>query len=265
MTSLDSVARRERVISHRGAAKFAPENTLAGLRTAARYGARWVELDVRLTGSGELVLMHDADLHRTTDGSGPVIAYSLESLAQLDAGSWFAAAFAGEHVAGFAEALGLCRELGLSMHVEVKSDDDHAAATVQALAHVLKIVPHGDMVLSSLVPEALLEAGRVLPQVTRALVLAEPCDDWAERAIALGCSAVHMNQEFLDDARLSEIAERRGDLSVRAFTVNVPERAEQLYACGIDAVFTDDPGRLLAPPQAVTRNSPRTRRRPPAA
>jgi glycerophosphoryl diester phosphodiesterase len=265
MSTLETPARRERVIGHRGAPKFAPENTLAGLRMAARYGARWVEFDVRLTGCGQLALMHDAELHRTTDGSGPVIAYPLQSLVQLDAGSWFAAAFSSEHVSGMSEALELCTELGMSVHVEAKSDESHAAATAQAVARVLEAVPHRDVVVSSLVPGVLVEAARLLPEVPRALGLEEPCDDWAERALALGCSAVHMDHEFLDDARLSEIAERRGDLIVRAYTVNLPDRAEELYARGIDAVFTDDPGRLLAPVEAVTRSSPRDRQRPPAA
>lgn len=265
MTTFDSTARRERIIGHRGAAKFAPENTLAGLRTAARYGARWVEFDVRLTGCGELALMHDAELHRTTDGSGPVIAYSMKSLAKLDAGSWFASSFADERVPSFTEALALCTQLGLSTHVEVKSDDAHAAAHAQAVARVLQAVPHHDVVVSSMTPGVLVEAGRVMPAVSRALGMEGIGDDWAERALALGCSAVHMDHEELDDARLEEIAQRRGDLTVRAFTVNLPERAEELYAHGVDAIFTDDPGRMLVPAAEVSRSASRDRKHPPAA
>ncbi len=265
MSSPDSLARRERVIGHRGAAKFAPENTLAGIRASARYGARWVEFDVRLTGCGSLALMHDDELHRTTNGSGPVIAFSLTSLAVLDAGSWFAAAFSDEHVPGFEEAMRLCHELGLSVHVEAKTDAAHAEATATEVARVIASVPHHELVFSSKCPEALLAAGRLLPEVPRALGLPDACDDWAERALVLGCSAVHMSEQWLDDERLREIAQRRGDLVLRAFTVNRPDRAEELFAAGIDAVFSDDPGRLLAPVDEVSRSVSRDVQRPPAA
>jgi len=212
-----------------------------------------------------LALMHDAELHRTTDGSGPVIAYSLASLEQLDAGSWFAASFAGEYVPGFEEALALCTELGLSVHVEGKSDDSHAVATAQAMARVLETVPHHDVVLSSMTPGVMVECAKLMPDMPRALGLEDACDDWAERTLALGCSAVHMDHEFMDEALLADIAEHRGDLIVRAYTVNVPERAEELYAHGVDAIFTDDPGRLLAPAGSVSRSGTRDRKHPPAA
>ncbi len=265
MTTPDLLDRRERVIGHRGAARFAPENTLAGFRTAARYGVRWVEFDVRLTGCGNLALVHDAHLHRTTNGSGPVLAFGLPALRRLDAGSWFAAPFAGEHVPSFPEALALCTELGLSVHVEAKSDAAHAVATAEAVARGLREIPHHEVVVSSMEPEVLVNAARLLPDVPRALGLAAPRPDWPEAALALGAEAVHMDHEWLDDAALDDVAARRGDLRVRAFTVNLPDRAEELYARGVDAVFTDDPGRLLAPLETVTRSEPRDRRRPPAA
>ncbi len=77
-----------RVIGHRGAMGHAPENTIASIRRAAALGAAWVEVDVRLTADGRLVLMHDATLGRTTDGEGLVQEATLAEIAALDAGAW---------------------------------------------------------------------------------------------------------------------------------------------------------------------------------
>ena len=94
-----------RIIAHRGASAAAPENTLAAIARAADLGARSVELDVMLSADGVPVIIHDTDLARTTNGTGPVAALAFEQLARLDAGSWFGAAFAGERIPSLADAI----------------------------------------------------------------------------------------------------------------------------------------------------------------
>ena len=83
-------------IAHRGASGYAPENTMAAFDKALEMKADYIEIDVQLSKDGEVVLMHDAMIDRTTDGSGTVDDYTLEELKQLDAGSWFGPQFAGE-------------------------------------------------------------------------------------------------------------------------------------------------------------------------
>jgi glycerophosphoryl diester phosphodiesterase len=87
-----------RVGGHRGASAVAPENTYAAFEQAIRDGASYTETDIRATSDGVLVLVHDATLDRTTDGSGPVSAMTLEELRRLDAGSWFGEAFHDERI-----------------------------------------------------------------------------------------------------------------------------------------------------------------------
>jgi glycerophosphoryl diester phosphodiesterase len=94
-----------RIIAHRGAKANAPENTLVAFKRAYDEGARWVEFDVKLTADGHPVLIHDEMLERTTDGRGEVRTKTLAEIQALDAGSWFAKAFAGERVPTLAEAL----------------------------------------------------------------------------------------------------------------------------------------------------------------
>src|SRR5262249_10835305 len=126
-----------KVIGHRGACAYAPENTLASIRKAAALGARWVEFDVRLTREGDLVLMHDGDVKRTTDGHGRVLQLSVPELQALDAGAWFGGAYGGERVPSLAEAIALLGELGLGANIEIKTDAFEASATAEALARIL--------------------------------------------------------------------------------------------------------------------------------
>ncbi len=93
------------ILGHRGTPKQAPENTLAGLRRALDMGLDGFEYDLRACATGEAVLMHDATLERTTDGSGPVRALSLPELFGIDAGAWFGRRFTGEPLPVFDEVL----------------------------------------------------------------------------------------------------------------------------------------------------------------
>lgn len=102
-------AKRILVIAHRGAHADAPENTLAAFRRAIELGCDYVEMDVRRTKDGALVLMHDRAVDRTTNGTGNVADLTLAEIRALDAGSRRGARWAGEKVPTFEEALALCK------------------------------------------------------------------------------------------------------------------------------------------------------------
>ena len=93
------------LVGHRGARAVAPENTLASFRRAWEDGADAVEMDVRLTADGAVVVIHDETVDRTTDGHGAVVEMSLEEVRRLDAGSWFDPAYAGERIPTLEEVL----------------------------------------------------------------------------------------------------------------------------------------------------------------
>lgn len=92
-------------VGHRGAMKFAPENTLAAFDKAIEMGARAIEMDVRMTADGHFIIMHDARVDRTTNGAGYVAKMTLAEIKALDAGSWFGEAFTGERAPTLIEAL----------------------------------------------------------------------------------------------------------------------------------------------------------------
>ena len=108
-------------IAHRGARLKAPENTIASFAQAVKDGGDAVELDVQLSKDGELVIMHDATVDRTTNGTGRVDALDLSDLKELDAGSWFSQEFQGEMVPTLQESLDWARGK-TGVDIEVKYD-----------------------------------------------------------------------------------------------------------------------------------------------
>ncbi len=97
------------IIAHRGASAERPECTLAAIRRAIDVGATAVEVDVRTSRDGRLFILHDSTLDRTTSGSGPASALTLEELQKLDAGSWFDAAYHGERIPSLLQAARQCK------------------------------------------------------------------------------------------------------------------------------------------------------------
>ena len=125
------------VIAHRGASAYAPENTLAAFELAVEMKADWYELDCLLAKDGTVIVSHDNDVDRCTDGKGLITEKSLAELKTLDAGSWYDAKFAGEHLPTLAESLAMAKDR-IGVYVEIKSvaDDGPLMAEMFAAAGI---------------------------------------------------------------------------------------------------------------------------------
>ena len=229
------------VIGHRGAAAYAPENTLAGLRRAKALGCAWVEFDVRLTADGALVVCHDASLDRTTSGSGLVAAQSLAAIRECDAGSWFARGFAGERVPTLEEALGLAAKLGLGANVELKADRGREYATAAAVATTVRSLRGGApaVLVSSFLVAALVALRELAPEIPRAVLFRVVPRGWAELALRLGVTMIGADHRRLRPRRIAAI--RAAGYRLAAYTVNDPARARLLFEWGATSVFSDAP------------------------
>lgn len=246
-----------RVIGHRGAATHAPENTLAGLRKAAELGTRWVEFDVRLSREGELILLHDDRIDRTSDGSGDAASMSLAELKRFDFGRWFSPSFTGERLPTLDEAVAVLAELGLGANVEIKPASGAERATGEAVGRYLakqwpeRLPPP---LVSSFKLPSLAACRDAAPAVARGLLLGRIEPGWRDVAAELGCRTIHANQKHLDERRIREVRDSGSPLL--AYTVNDPARATQLFAWGVDAVFSDCPDRLAPTLRVTTETSP---------
>jgi len=229
-----------RLLAHRGGGALAPENTLAGLRLAARLGYAGVEFDVKLTADGVPVLMHDDSLERTTSGHGPVAAAGFLEMRGLDAGTWFGTAFAGEHVPTFEAAANLCRALGLWANVEIKPCPGREVETGAAVARAAMRLWAGDAhppLLSSFSAPALVAAQASAPLLPRGLLAVDPPDDWRGALSELGCMALHL-QDGRATPELAAVVHAAG-YGLLCYTINDPDRAALLSALGVDCIVTD--------------------------
>jgi glycerophosphoryl diester phosphodiesterase len=235
------------VIGHRGAARCAPENTLAGLRRAKALDCRWVEFDVRLTADREPILLHDNWLGRTTDGRGLAVRLPLATLRRCDAGGWFAAEFAGEPIPTLAEAVTLLAGLELGANIELKTGRGDAADTGRVVAGALDRLWPPQLpapLISSFLPEALSAARQRAPRFARGMLFRSVPKDWRERAETLGCASIHVDHRRLTPATVAEI--RDSGYYLLAYTVNEPARARALLSWGVTSVFSDVPHIILA-------------------
>ena len=229
-----------RWIAHRGAGKLAPENTMAAFELGASHGFRMFECDVKLSADGEAFLLHDADLDRTTSGRGGAGALSWADLSRLDAGLWHSAAFAGEPLLHLDRLAAWLQAGGYAVNLEIKPTPGTERLTGEVVARRVERLWAGQAVkplLSSFQREALAAARDAVPALPRALLL----EDWQPDAVALarglGSVALVVHHAALDAAR---IAEGHGaGLRMLTYTVNDQDRAQALWAAGLDGLITD--------------------------
>ncbi len=231
-----------RVIGHRGAAAHAPENTLAGFRTAARLGVGGVEFDVRLTADDRLVLFHDSTLERTAGARGKVRALPAADLCARDVGAWFGPAFAGERMPLLEDAIAVLAELGLFANIEMKCEPGDAAATAAALADVLDRRwpdPAAPPLVSSFDHGALAALRAQAPQWPRGFLTPSLDGAWRARFDALDCATLHVGARNLRKAQVAQA--RTTGVPVAVYTVNDPWQAARLYRWGVDSLISDAP------------------------
>ncbi|AKT38952.1 glycerophosphodiester phosphodiesterase [Chondromyces crocatus] len=236
-----------RLLGHRGVrsvdgSEAPPENTLPAFEEAARQGADGIELDVRLCRSGEIVVLHDPDLGRSTRGEDPRHASDLPwaELRQVDLGG-------GARVPLLSEVLSFARSRSLPVNVEVKRDVPDRMALVRATARLLRSWdPRHALLLSSFDPPMLAALGLLLPYIPRALLVARDHHHEGVLRVApvLGVMAVHLERTLSTPDRLRAL-QRRGFL-VNIWTVNHVDEARDLASLGVDGLITDRPGCLRA-------------------
>lgn len=231
--------RYPRFFAHRCGGALAPENTLAGLRLAARLGYRGVEFDVMLCADGVPVLIHDETLERTSDGSGRVAETALAQLRRIDAGSRQHRAYAGEPIPTLEEAIACCSVLGLTANIEIKPADGVARETGTTVATMVLRDWRSAMppLLSSFSEEALAAARAAAPALPQALLVDAVPSDWLPRLRELGCMGLHCSARHLIPELAADFA--AAGVPFACYTVNSVADASRLFGLGAAALFTD--------------------------
>ena len=231
------------ISAHRGASGAFPENTLLAFNEAARVGVRSIETDLSLLADDSFAVFHDGSLGRTVTGDAPIGSFDRAGLANLDAGAWRDAAFAGTPVPALADLLSWQNKTGIGLNLEIKCHHQdyrrHAAALTCALAEVDPEI----ILISSFDAGCLAAIMLKLPKFARALIVEETPDDWRDIADRLQLDGFHLNHENLTFDQVGAIHD--GGLAVRCYTVNDAADVEKLLGYGVDLVMTDWPEKFI--------------------
>jgi glycerophosphoryl diester phosphodiesterase len=221
-------------IAHRGASGYAPENTHAAFARAISMGADATESDIRVSHDGELVLIHDATVTRTTDGRGPVADHTLDELRALDAGGWFAPAFAGERIPTLGELVeGFGRRVPLVLEIK------DAEATVSVVSTIRNARIGGHVQITSFLWPVVLDARRLAPELTLGFLSPEFDGDIIQRCVNRGIAQICPHVARLTAELVSE--SHQAGLLVRAYGVSRREQIATLFATGADGATVNWP------------------------
>ncbi|KTC81489.1 glycerophosphodiester phosphodiesterase [Legionella brunensis] len=235
----------DKIIGHRGASAYAPENTLAAFDKALALGCRYLEFDVMVSADGEPFVFHDDSLKRTTNGQGEVGLVTAEYLQSLDAGRWFSRHYRGEKIPHFREAIEWLTFSNAQANIEIKPyPGTTEQTTVAVLSHINRYWPQNKPLplVSSFDFAALTLCRSLAPEMPLGLLLDEWDKDWLQKAQELQCYSVHYSKRALTAARVQEVKAQGYALLV--YTVNRKRLAKKLFDWGVDAVFSDYPDLL---------------------
>ncbi|MBT3341777.1 MAG: glycerophosphodiester phosphodiesterase [Gemmatimonadetes bacterium] len=232
-------------IAHRGASAQAPENTLAAFEQAIRLGVDMLEIDVRASCDGEVVVIHDAAIDRTTNRVGQVAELSFEQLRQADAGSWFDAQFKGEQIPTLSEVLDLARHRAIVL-IEIKAD--HLAERV--LQQISAAGAQDAVVVQSFDPETVRRIKSIEPMMPTSLLMGDlpksPSRLRARRMVrevlAVGANALSIWHAALTPAFHEEM--RMRGISVWVWTVDEEVVLRDVTQLGVQGIITNHPDRL---------------------
>ena len=240
-------------IAHRGASAVAPANTLAAFEKAVELGADGIEFDVHLSADGVPVVIHDFSVDSTTDGSGRVAEMTIVQLAQLDVGSYFDPAFAGERIPTLEAVL---EAMGgrLLLNIELKSTSLRDKGLEQTV--IAQIERHGlgtSVLFSSFNPFSLRRAKRIAPHIAVGLLYGPDLPLPLRRAwlAPLVPHEARHPEHTMVDAHYMAWARRRG-YRVNTWTVDDPDEMHRLIGLGVDGIITNVPDVLRSILETVT-------------
>lgn len=236
----------EKIIGHRGASAYAPENTIASFDKALALGCRFLEFDVMCSADGEPFVIHDDSLKRTTNGRGDIGLVDSNYLQTLDAGSWFSRQFKGEPIPHFKDVLQWLSVSDVQANIEIKPYSGAEEQTaVAVMSHINRYWPHEKNLplVSSFSWDALVLCRSLAPEMPLGLLLHIWDEQWLQKAKQLDCYSIHFNRRVLTKERVKEI--KAEGYVLCAYTVNRKRLANKLFDWGVDAVFSDYPDLLV--------------------
>jgi glycerophosphoryl diester phosphodiesterase len=232
-----------KIYAHRGASNDAPENTLAAFRLAMEQGAEGIELDVQMTADGQLVVIHDETLDRTTNGHGLVVAHTYEEIKGLDASAKFGRGYRDEPIPLLREVLELIEPTQLELNIELKNGIIRYDGMEESVVRLVKEYGMEKRVnLSSFNHYSIVKLKSLAPEIeTAILYVAGLYEPW-NYAKTVGAGALH--PYFYSVVPEIVVEAHQFGLKVRPYTVDEDRDIRKMIEAGVDAVITNHPLRM---------------------
>lgn len=224
------------ITAHRGYSARYPENTMSAFRAAAAQGVDCIELDLQQTSDGVPVVSHDESLLRTTGVRHRIASLCYRDVRQLDAGSWYATAFAGEQIPTFEEVLQMAQRQRIRLNVEIKDCSCRASLCTNALALIRRYRMERRCAVASQNYGVLCQVKRYAPEISTIYITDNP----VPASLLPYADEISAPYASLTSAAVTQIHQH--GKRVHVWTVDTPDEIRGAAALQADDIITDNPG-----------------------
>lgn len=239
-----------RIFAHRGVSARYPENTMRSFEAALGTGCDGIELDVQMSSDGELVVIHDETVDRTTDGSGRVRDMSLAQLRELDASAAFAGEYGRNPIPTLDEYLDLVTGTGVVTNIELKNGVYRYPGMEERLVAMIRARGlERRAIFSSFNHQSASACARLCPEAEIAFIESAWLLGAGAYCKAHGAAYLNPRHSFLTTENAAELAAH--GVRAQAWTVDDPAEVRRLAALGVDSIIANDPAAAMAALTAV--------------
>ena len=232
-----------RVIAHRGMSGKFPENTLLAFDAVRHEGLKWVETDISMLADETLIVFHDEVQGRTVAGDKLIADAKWEDFQNADAGVWKGEQFLGQKVLRLETLTSWAEVHDMTLILEMKCHGNRENRSAEVLASSLRKIPTAKIIVSSFDVDFLRYFRMLAPHISRASVHNFFPEDIYFLKTELAIEAAHLDSDLIATSTDVAVFHQQG-IKIRAWTVNDPSRAIDLFDLGVDMVMSDYPERI---------------------
>lgn len=228
-------------IAHRGASFYAPENTMAAFQKAVDLGFDFIEFDVRLSKDGHLVVIHDADVQRTTDGMGYIRDLTVQEIKMLDAGSWYSSEFTNERIPLLEEVL---KQFGgkIGLLIEMKSSENQPQLTKLLSDTLVKYIDNGvkpsTLKVQSFNINEIKKFHELTPTISSGILLEKPLNILHFQTYSQFASFLSVNHHLLSKSIIHQAKQYGFDIF--SWTIKKQYQFQMMQRLGVNGVISDE-------------------------
>ena len=227
------------IIGHRGAAAYAPENTFISFDLAEKLGCDAIETDIRETKDGNLVLLHDETVDRTTNGKGKINELTLNEVKALDAGSWFSTEFSGKKIPTLKEFL---TSYGNKIKITLEIKDSNIEEKVVSVIEEQEVKKE-NIIITSFSLDYLLNIKELSDEFTFGYLVEDLSSKYIQKCVKNDFEHICPPASKISEKEI--LNAQSNDLFVRAFGVNNEKLMKKVVDIGVDGMTIDFPDKLM--------------------